>query len=107
MICQELLLACQEEVQEKGSVGMFEVMGLDVIVDADQRVYLLESNRDPSWVMDTPVKKKIIPEMVAEMFELIFWAHSDAGKGKEAMLSSPMRGFEVLIDDEFYFVAIQ
>jgi hypothetical protein len=85
---------------------MFEVFGLDVIVDADQRVYLLEANRDPSWVCDTPVKRNLIPEMLKEMLELVFWAHSEEGKGKEAMLSSPMRGFEVLIDEAFNFTAV-
>lgn len=31
----------QEGIAEKGKLGQFEVFGLDVIVDADQRVYLL------------------------------------------------------------------
>lgn len=35
----------QEGVAEKGKLGQFEVFGLDVIVDADQRVYLLEPYR--------------------------------------------------------------
>ena len=34
--------ALQEGIAEKGKLGQFEVFGLDVIVDADQRVYLLE-----------------------------------------------------------------
>ena len=34
--------------KEKGKLGQFEVFGMDVIVDADQRVYMLEANRDPS-----------------------------------------------------------
>merc|ERR1740121_284020 len=80
---------------------MFEVFGLDVIVDADQNVYMLEANRDPSWVCDTAVKKAIIPEMIREMLELVFWAHSPEGKHKE-----PMRGFEVLLDDAFDFQAV-
>merc|ERR1712227_590584 len=92
IILTEVLLGAKEEVQGKAKLGQFEVMGCDMIVDADQRVYLLEANRDPSWVMDTPVKKKIIPDMVSEFLELTFWAHGDAGKDKEAMLSSPMRG---------------
>ena len=33
----------QEGIAEKGKLGQFEVFGLDVIVDADQRVYLLEA----------------------------------------------------------------
>mmetsp|Transcript_70432 Transcript_70432/g.204251 ORF Transcript_70432/g.204251 Transcript_70432/m.204251 type:complete len:531 (-) Transcript_70432:164-1756(-) len=105
-ICTEVCLGIREAVTEKGKIGMFEVFGLDMVVDADQRVYMLEANRDPSWVIDTQVKRAIIPEMVREMLELVFWAHSPEGKGKEAMLQSPMRGFEVLIDDAFDFQAV-
>jgi len=105
-ITMELCLGCKEAVQESATFGMFEVFGCDFVVDADQNVYLMEANRDPSWVMDTDIKKKIIPDMVREMLEIVFWAHSDDGKGKEAMLCSPMRGFEVLIDEAFDFQAI-
>lgn len=105
-ICTEILIGCKEDVQSRSSVGQFEVFGLDVIVDGDQRVYLLEANRDPSWVMDTPVKRSLIPEMVKEMLELVFWAHGESGRGAEAMLSSPMRGFEVLIDEAFDFQSV-
>ena len=38
----------QEGIAEKGKLGQFEVFGLDVIVDADQRVYLLEA-----WLQGT------------------------------------------------------
>merc|ERR1719387_1595982 len=76
-ICAEVCIGCKEAVQEQCKLGMFEVFGLDVIVDADQRVYLLEANRDPSWVMDTQVKKAIIPEMMKETVELVMWAHSE------------------------------
>merc|ERR1712151_1462650 len=105
-ICMEICLGIKESVAEESRLGMFEVFGLDVIVDADQRVYMLEANRDPSWVCDTPVKKAIIPEMIREMLEIVFWAHSPEAKGKEAMLASPMRGFEVLVDEAFDFNAI-
>lgn len=105
-ICMEICLGVKEPAQETGKLGQFEIYGLDVIVDADQRVYLLEANRDPSWVCDTPVKKAIIPDMIREMLEVVLWAHSEDGKGKEAMLSSPMRGFEVLVDEAFDFQAI-
>lgn len=105
-ICMEICLGMKETIEEEGKLGMFELFGLDVIVDADQTVHLLEANRDPSWVMDTQVKKAIIPEMLREMLELVLWAHSPEGKGKEAMLSSPMRGFEVLLDEAFEFRAV-
>merc|ERR1711972_955289 len=81
-ICMEICLGIKEQVNEESSFGMFEIFGLDVIVDGDQRVYLLEANRDPSWVMDTAVKKAIIPDMVREMCEIVLWAHSEEAKGK-------------------------
>lgn len=40
----------QEGIAEKGKLGQFEVFGLDVIVDADQRVYLLAL-----WLVTQPV----------------------------------------------------
>lgn len=105
-ICAEVCIGCKETIDEHCKLGMFEVFGLDVICDADQRVYLLEANRDPSWLTENAVKKAIIPDMLKEMCELVFWAHSDGGKDKEAMLCSPMRGFEVLIDEAFDFTAV-
>merc|ERR1719162_932576 len=90
-ICAEVCIGCKETIDEHCKLGMFEVFGLDVICDADQRVYMLEANREPSWVCDTAVKKAIIPEMIKESVELVLWAHSEDGKGKEAMISSPMR----------------
>jgi hypothetical protein len=105
-IMMEICLGMKEQVNEESSFGMFEIFGLDMIVDADQKAFLLEANRDPSWVCDTPVKKAIIPDMIRETLEIVLWAHSQDGKGKEAMLSSPMRGFEVLIDEAFDFQAI-
>jgi len=105
-ILMEICLGIKENVAEESQLGMFEIFGMDVIVDGDQRVYLLEANRDPSWTMDTPVKKAIIPDMIREMTEIVLWAHSEEGKNKEAMIASPMRGFEVLIDEAFDFQAI-
>merc|ERR1712008_378296 len=71
-ICTELCLGIRESLHQSAKFGSFEVFGLDVIVDADQTVYMLEANRDPSWVCDTAVKKAIIPGMVREMLELVF-----------------------------------
>eukprot|EP00929_Paragymnodinium_shiwhaense_P054090 TRINITY_DN27107_c0_g1_i1.p1 TRINITY_DN27107_c0_g1~~TRINITY_DN27107_c0_g1_i1.p1 ORF type:complete len:538 (+),score=90.27 TRINITY_DN27107_c0_g1_i1:45-1616(+) len=108
-VCQILMEVClgmQEQVEEKGRPGMFEVFGLDVIVDANEQVYLLEANRDPSWAMDTEVKQAIIPAMIKEVLDLAFWAHSEEGHGREALLNAPMSGFEVLIDDAFGFRAV-
>jgi len=105
-IMMEVCLGCKEQVQEEASLGEFEIFGLDVIVDADQHVTLLEANRDPSWVMDTAIKRSLIPEMISELLELVFWAHSEDGKGKEAMLSSPMKSWEVLMDEAFDFCAV-
>lgn len=45
----------------------------------------LNQNRKLRWVMDTQVKKAIIPDMVREMMEIVLWAHSDEGKNKEAL----------------------
>jgi len=106
VIMMEVCMGCKEQVQEDSTFRQFEIFGLDVIIDADQRVFMLEANRDPSWVMDTNVKKAIIPDLLRETTELVFWAHSEDGKGKEAMLTSPMRGFEVLIDEAFDFYAV-
>ena len=67
MLCLEVTLGIKEGISERAKLGQFEIFGLDIIVDADQRAYLLEANRDPSWVIDTEVKKKILPDMVREM----------------------------------------
>jgi len=106
VIFMEICLGMKEQVSEKSRLGNFEVFGVDVIVDAESNVHLIEANRDPSWVMDTEVKKAIIPSMVEEMLDIVFWAHSEAGRGKEAMLSAPMQGFEVLVDEAFDFQAV-
>lgn len=43
--------------------GTYELLGCDIIVDHENRPYLLEVNTNPAMFTDTSVQKEIIPPL--------------------------------------------
>ncbi|PAA47748.1 hypothetical protein BOX15_Mlig005294g2 [Macrostomum lignano] len=52
------------------AAGAFRIMGVDMLVDAKLRVYLLEFNEFPSWGRRTDVLKRVKPNMWLEAVAL-------------------------------------
>jgi hypothetical protein len=50
----------------------FEVFGLDFMIDAEYRVWLIEVNTNPCLETTCPVLSKIIPAFVEHSFQYIF-----------------------------------
>ena len=49
----------------------FELLGFDIMIDKDFKVWVLEVNMAPSFNTDTPVDREIKPKMFREMFKLL------------------------------------
>jgi hypothetical protein len=52
-------------------VNSFELFGFDVMVDAAQRVWLLEVNSSPSLSLHTPLDRAMKPRLVADAISLL------------------------------------
>jgi hypothetical protein len=51
----------------------YELFGLDLLIDTDENVWLLEINVSPGMdIITSNVKKEIIPQLMEDMFTLIF-----------------------------------
>jgi len=51
--------------------GRFELFGMDVILDEDLRLWLTEIQDGPSLSLDPGTKRHLIPEMLAELTDII------------------------------------
>ena len=49
----------------------FELLGFDIFIDKNLKVWMLEVNMAPSFNTDTPVDKEIKPKMFEEMFRIL------------------------------------
>ena len=48
----------------------FEVFGFDFIIDTNFKVWLIECNTNPCIELSSPLLEKVVPEMIAQAFEL-------------------------------------
>ena len=49
----------------------FELFGYDFLIDEDCRTWLIEVNNNPYLGTPNTFIKKVIPEMINEMFEIV------------------------------------
>ncbi|KAG2495208.1 hypothetical protein HYH03_006814 [Edaphochlamys debaryana] len=63
------LYAAQDAIPH--SPNAFELYGFDVMIDAEQKVWLLEVNSSPSMGLDTPLDRATKPRLIADVLELL------------------------------------
>ncbi|GFR52132.1 hypothetical protein Agub_g14647 [Astrephomene gubernaculifera] len=63
------LFAAQDAIPH--SPNSFELFGFDMMIDAQQKVWLLEVNSSPSMGLDTPLDRAIKPRLIADVLELL------------------------------------
>lgn len=68
-VCLKAMVAAQNDIQFNPSC--FEVLGFDVIIDADFKVWLLEINSSPSLARDTVLDDMIKQKMIDETIKLL------------------------------------
>lgn len=55
-------------IDPKRKGNNFEIFGLDIMIDADFRPWLIEVNTNPCLELSSPVLAKIIPKMLDNAF---------------------------------------
>ena len=70
-----LLQTCASRLVTK--FGFFELFGVDVMLDAEMRVYILEVNANPALFVDTKAQADVIPPLIHESLELVLRLHDN------------------------------
>lgn len=60
--------SCYYVIDSKRKGNNFEIFGLDIMVDADLRPWLIEVNTNPCLELSSPVLSRIIPSMLDNAF---------------------------------------
>ena len=60
--------SCYYVIDSKRKGNNFEIFGLDIMVDADLRPWLIEVNTNPCLELSSPVLSRIIPSMFDNAF---------------------------------------
>mmetsp|Transcript_107524 Transcript_107524/g.302654 ORF Transcript_107524/g.302654 Transcript_107524/m.302654 type:complete len:417 (+) Transcript_107524:78-1328(+) len=72
------------------TLGTFQILGLDVMIDAEYRAHLLEINSGPSLKVPTPAHAKVLPAIVHSALELVFAAAPEVAEVADvARLAGP------------------
>ena len=72
----------------------FELFGYDFLVDEDGKVWLIEVNSDPYLGTPNEWTKKIVPEMLDEMFQIVLDPYYPPNK--DYLKTSEIKNFELI-----------
>jgi len=67
---------CAVEHSCEPSVGQFQLLGFDLMLDEELRVHLIEVNRNPDLSTHTSVLRKVIPPVVEELIGMATELHT-------------------------------
>eukprot|EP00891_Asterochloris_glomerata_P009698 jgi/Astpho2/9698/Aster-x0408 len=76
----------------------FELFGLDFMIDADFKVYLIEVNTSPALVRHGEVLKDLLPRVIEEVVQKAVDPYFPAPTPEAAAHLQPLSSFELLID---------
>lgn len=57
------VMICAEKKFDK-RLGFFELLGCDIMIDADLKPYLIEVNTNPALFLDTKVQADVLPTII-------------------------------------------
>lgn len=69
-VAKELSQACYCMIEGGRNGNGFELFGMDFIVDADFKPWLLEVNTNPCLELSSPLLKTLIPNLIENVFRL-------------------------------------
>jgi hypothetical protein len=93
------------KVDPKRRQNCFEIFGYDFMIDADFRVYLIESNTNPCLELSCPLLARIIPAMLDNAFRLAvdpLFPPPDFNMAKKNILHDilPINKFQLVFDEK-------
>lgn len=60
-----------------GKLGMFELLGFDVMMDDSGKPFLLEININPALFTDTTTQAQLLPRLVEDTVKVVLGIHED------------------------------
>jgi len=63
-------MSVAEKLNKKNRDYCFEVLGYDIMVDENFKVWLIEINKNTGLVYSSPIIKMLLPRMVDDSFKL-------------------------------------
>ena len=49
----------------------FEILGFDILIDQEMKVWVLEVNHDPAFLSDMKVHREVIDQLLTDTFRLL------------------------------------
>ena len=99
-VCSEVFQAAKPKLQRRR--GFFELLGVDFLIDADLRPWLLEVNTNPALWVSSEVQKAVIPPLVRDTVSVALsaWDQTkDASTNINTETLEGMEGFDVIYDE--------
>ncbi|XP_078415326.1 protein polyglycylase TTLL10-like [Cetorhinus maximus] len=77
-------------------LGYFDLLGFDIMIDQNFKVWLLEINSNPSLLMNCEILKSVIPKVTNEALGLVFEIFTKCCRGTVAMPFETQKEFVLL-----------
>ncbi|XP_078095858.1 protein polyglycylase TTLL10-like [Mustelus asterias] len=80
---QQIMTQCFIAIKARlvSKLGYFDLLGFDIVIDQNFKVWLLEINANPSLLINCEVLKSVIPKVINEALDLVFEIFKKCGKG--------------------------
>ncbi|CAK81018.1 unnamed protein product (macronuclear) [Paramecium tetraurelia] len=100
------IIRCAADKFEK-RLGTFELMGCDIMIDTNLKVYLIEMNTNPALFLDTSTQAQVIPPVVQQTLDLVICLNDEKNKPIEKCLQNAAKqklgNWEVIHDESINF----
>ncbi|XP_038629311.1 protein polyglycylase TTLL10-like isoform X2 [Scyliorhinus canicula] len=77
-------------------LGYFDLLGFDIMIDQNFKVWLLEINANPSLLINCEVLKSVIPKVINEALDLVFEIFKKSGRGMYILPLETQKEFVLL-----------
>ncbi|CAD8171547.1 unnamed protein product [Paramecium pentaurelia] len=81
------IIRCSADKFEK-RIGTFELMGCDIMIDTNLKVYLIEMNTNPALFLDTTTQAAVIPPVINQTLDLVIYLNEERNKPIEKNLQN-------------------
>ncbi|CAD8180002.1 unnamed protein product [Paramecium octaurelia] len=100
------IIRCAADKFEK-RLGTFELMGCDIMIDTNLKVYLIEMNTNPALFLDTTTQAQVIPPIVQQTLDLVIQLNDEKNKPIEKCLQDAAKlklgNWEVIHNESINF----
>ncbi|XP_063409550.1 uncharacterized protein LOC134692870 isoform X1 [Mytilus trossulus] len=95
---QKIMIHCFNSVKHKLNqrIGYFDLFGLDFMVDADLKVWLIEINVNPSLAVTCGAQKEVVPGVVEESLYLAIECFEKTKKNQPLLPLNTLKNMSVL-----------